>query len=56
DHRANLSTNIYSTNQGILFRAQKYNILCFDLNKFLSRRHFTRHGLHLNRHGKVTGA
>ncbi|KAI5747530.1 hypothetical protein M8J77_015664 [Diaphorina citri] len=54
DHRANLSTNIYSTNQGILFRAQKYNILCFDLNKFLSRRHFTRHGLHLNRHGKVT--
>ncbi|KAL1447349.1 hypothetical protein WDU94_008901 [Cyamophila willieti] len=54
DHHANLSTNIYNTNQGILFRACKYNVLSFDLNKFLSRRHFTRHGLHLNKFGKAT--
>lgn len=52
DHLARLSTNISYTNQGILFHAKMNNLMSLDLNNFLFRRHFTRHGLHLNNSGK----
>lgn len=53
DQRAHWTTNIHFTNQGILFRADMHGATSFDVNSFLSRRHFTRHGLHLNRFGKA---
>lgn len=52
DHLARLSTNISYTNEGILFHAKMNNLMSLDLNNFLFRRHFTRHGLHLNNSGK----
>lgn len=52
-----LNNNIFFTNQKIKNMVQQHNgktnFLHLQVNNYLKRKHYTRHGLHLNRHGKA---
>lgn len=52
DSLAYLSTNVYDTNTYLKYVCEKFNFTYLDTNAYLSRSHFTRHGLHYNRRGK----
>uniref|UniRef100_A0A8D9BMT8 Uncharacterized protein n=1 Tax=Cacopsylla melanoneura TaxID=428564 RepID=A0A8D9BMT8_9HEMI len=52
DKLAFLSTNIFETNNFLSTMCRRFGFHFFDNISFLTRRHFTKHGLHLNRWGK----
>lgn len=49
---SNSAFNIYNSNFDLYDLASKHGFLYFDSFSFLKRHYFTRHGLHLNMHGK----
>ncbi|XP_026687231.1 uncharacterized protein LOC113471941 [Diaphorina citri] len=53
-HKTKHNSNIFATNQSLLSLSVKYNFFYFECNFFLSRRMYTRHGLHFNKFGKNT--
>lgn len=52
DTHASLSTQIYETNKGLEHKIYSSKFSFFNVNQFLKRNHFTRHGVHLNKLGK----
>lgn len=46
------NTNVFATNQNLLRLSSVYKYRYFECNFYLSRKMFTRHGLHLNEAGK----
>lgn len=46
------NSNIFASNLCILKLCQTYNFFYFESNFFMSRDHYTRHGLHFNLSGK----
>lgn len=47
-----MNTNIYEQNKYLFELSSKYKFKTVDLNVFLNRKDYTRHGLHLNMYGK----
>ncbi|KAI5701150.1 hypothetical protein M8J76_012781 [Diaphorina citri] len=53
-HAPKHNTNIFASNQHILKQSSVFKYLYFECNFYLSRRMYTRHGLHFNALGKQT--